>query len=32
LLGIAAIERAKWKQRASLSWIKLGDATQKKFI
>jgi hypothetical protein len=26
LLGIAAIERAKWKQRARLSWIKLGDA------
>jgi hypothetical protein len=26
LLGIAAMERAKWKQRARLSWIKLGDA------
>jgi hypothetical protein len=25
LLGIAAIEKAKWKQRSRMNWIKMGD-------
>ena len=31
LLGLAVVERAKWRQRSRITWIKAGDASTKLF-
>lgn len=31
LLGLAAVERMRWRQRSRLTWIRVGDANTKLF-